>query len=51
MNNTYAVPVFNNLIANDKNSTNIGFVKPEHRLLKILNSVSSGSKIKLDGKS
>ena len=50
MNNTYAVPVFNNLIANDKNSTNIGFVKPEHRLLKILNSVSSGSKIKLDGK-
>jgi len=40
----------NNLITNDKNSTNIGFVKPEHRLLKILNSVSSGSKVKLDGK-
>ena len=31
------------------NTTNIGFVKPEHRLLKIFNSVSSGSKIKLEG--
>tara|TARA_B100000902_G_C27290607_1_gene906916 strand:- start:325 stop:1290 length:966 start_codon:yes stop_codon:yes gene_type:complete len=31
------------------NSTNTGFVKPEHRLLKILNSVSSGAKIKFDG--
>jgi hypothetical protein len=50
MNNTYAdTPLLNNL-PNDNNSTNIGFVKPEHRLLKILNSVSSGSKIKLDGK-
>lgn len=34
----------------NKNSTNIGFVKPEHRLLKILNNVSSGAKIKLNGK-
>jgi len=32
-----------------KNETNIGFVKPEHRLLKIFNSISSGSKIKLEG--
>ena len=32
-----------------KNATNLGFVKPEHRLLKIFNSVSSGSKIKLEG--
>ena len=32
-----------------RNSTNIGFVKPEHRLLKIFNTISSGSKIKLDG--
>lgn len=32
-----------------KNPTNLGFVKPEHRLLKIFNSVSSGSKIKLEG--
>ena len=32
-----------------KNATNIGFVKPEHRLLKIFNSISSGSKIKLEG--
>ena len=31
------------------NSTNIGFVKPEHRLLKIFNSISSGTKIKLEG--
>ena len=50
MNNNYTdTPLLNNL-PNDNNSTNIGFVKPEHRLLKILNSVSSGSKIKLDGK-
>jgi hypothetical protein len=27
----------------------IGFVKPEHRLLKILSNISSGSKIKLEG--
>ena len=32
-----------------ENPTNIGFVKPEHRLLKIFNSISSGSKIKLKG--
>ena len=31
------------------NETNIGFVKPEHRLLKILNNISSGSKIKFNG--
>ena len=31
------------------NNTNIGFVKPEHRLLKIFNDISSGSKIKLSG--
>ena len=31
------------------NSTNIGFVKPEHRLLKIFNTISSSSKIKLNG--
>lgn len=34
----------------DTNPTNIGFVKPENRLLKILNTVSAGSKIRLDGK-
>jgi len=54
MNNTYGdTTLINNNdrnSANSANSTNIGFVKPEHRLLKILNSVSSGSKIKLDGK-
>ena len=49
MNQRYVNPI--NLNLNDnKNSTNIGFVKPEHRLLKILNNISSGSKIKLDGK-
>ena len=32
----------------DINSTNMGFVKPEHRLLHILNNISSGSKISLD---
>ena len=31
------------------NATNIGFVKPEHRLLKIFNTISGGSKIKLEG--
>ena len=31
------------------NPTNIGFVKPEHRLLRIFNDISSGSKIKLEG--
>jgi hypothetical protein len=34
----------------DTNPTNIGFVKPENRLLKVLNTVSAGSKIRLDGK-
>jgi hypothetical protein len=33
----------------EENSTNIGFVKPEHRLLKIFDSISSSNKIKLDG--
>ena len=41
----------NNLnLKTDINPTNIGFVKPEHRLLKVLNTVSAGSKIRLDGK-
>ena len=31
------------------NSTNLGFVKPEHRLLKIFSTISSGKKIKLSG--
>ena len=31
----------------DKNDT--GFIKPEHRLFKILGSISGGSKIKLNG--
>ena len=35
---------------NNTNPTDIGFVKPEHRLLKVLNTISAGSKIKLDGK-
>jgi len=33
----------------EKNSTNIGFVKPENRLLKLLSNISSGKKIKLYG--
>ena len=41
---------YNLNLKNDANPTNIGFVKPEHRLLKILNTVSAGSKIRLDGK-
>ena len=32
-----------------KNPTNLGFVKPEQRLLKIFSSVSSGAKVKLEG--
>jgi hypothetical protein len=31
------------------NATSLGFVKPEHRLLKVLSSVSSGTKVKLSG--
>ena len=31
------------------NSTYLGFVKPEHRLLKIFNNISSGSKLRLKG--
>ena len=50
MKNNYVDTPLINKLSDNKNSTNIGFVKPEHRLLKILNSVSSGSKIKLDGK-
>tara|TARA_A100001015_G_scaffold320181_1_gene445669 strand:+ start:1463 stop:2488 length:1026 start_codon:yes stop_codon:yes gene_type:complete len=41
---------YNLNLKNDINPTNIGFVKPEHRLLKVLNTVSAGSKIRLDGK-
>jgi len=41
---------YNLNLKTDLNPTNIGFVKPEHRLLKILNTVSAGSKIKIDGK-
>jgi len=41
---------YNLNLKNDANPTNIGFVKPEHRLLKVLNTVSAGSKIRLDGK-
>jgi len=41
---------YNLNLKTDLNPTNIGFVKPEHRLLKVLNTVSSGSKIKIDGK-
>lgn len=41
---------YNLNLKNDVNPTNIGFVKPEHRLLKVLNTVSAGSKIRLDGK-
>ena len=48
-NHTYVNPTNINLNIN-KNETNIGFVKPEHRLLKILNTISAGSKVKLDGK-
>tara|TARA_B100001094_G_scaffold143988_2_gene139502 strand:+ start:4351 stop:5376 length:1026 start_codon:yes stop_codon:yes gene_type:complete len=41
---------YNLNLKNDTNPTNIGFVKPEHRLLKVLNTISAGSKIRLDGK-
>ena len=41
---------YNLNLKNNINPTNIGFVKPEHRLLKVLNTVSAGSKIRLDGK-
>ena len=33
----------------EPNITDQGFVKPEQRLLKIFNSISSGSKVTLDG--
>lgn len=42
--------VNSNLISNyNTNKENTGFLKPEHRLLKILGSISSGSKINLNG--
>ena len=41
---------YNLNLKTDLNPTNIGFVKPEHRLLKVLNTISSGSKIKINGK-
>lgn len=41
---------YNLNLKTDTNPTNIGFVKPEHRLLKVLNTISAGSKIRLDGK-
>ena len=41
---------YNLNLKTDVNPTNIGFVKPEHRLLKVLNTISAGSKIRLDGK-
>jgi hypothetical protein len=41
---------YNLNLKTDINPTNIGFVKPEHRLLKVLNTISAGSKIRLDGK-
>jgi len=48
------LPVYKNKLEDiddlDVNIDKMGFVKPEHRLFKILNSVSSGSKIKLNGK-
>ena len=49
MKHTY-IPSLNLNLNNDKNTTNIGFVKPEHRLLKVLNTISAGTKIRLDGK-
>ena len=49
MNHT-TLTAYNLNLNNDTNPTNIGFVKPEHRLLKVLNTVSAGSKIRLDGK-
>jgi len=51
-----STPVSNGLMTSniyeekERNSTNIGFVKPEHRLLYIFNNISSGSKIRLSGK-
>jgi hypothetical protein len=36
-------------VIKEKNSTNIGFVKPENRLLKLFSNISSGKKIKLYG--
>ena len=41
---------YNLNLKTDLNPTNLGFVKPEHRLLKVLNTVSAGSKVKIDGK-
>jgi len=49
MNHT-TITGYNLNLKTDTNPTNIGFVKPEHRLLKVLNTVSAGSKIRLDGK-
>ena len=42
--------VYQNKNINSLIDESIGFIKPEHRLLKIFNNISTGSKIKLDGK-
>ena len=49
MNHT-TITGYNLNLKTETKPTNIGFVKPEHRLLKVLNTVSAGSKIRLDGK-
>ena len=49
MNNNKLYSSYNGSKITNTNSTNMGFVKPEHRLLKILNTVSSCSKVKLEG--
>tara|TARA_Y100001958_G_C21200529_1_gene527256 strand:+ start:602 stop:1606 length:1005 start_codon:yes stop_codon:yes gene_type:complete len=45
----YLLKSNNTIYPTEINNTELGFVKPEHKLLKILNSISSGSKVKLDG--
>ena len=42
-------PIVNYTEKDIENPTNIGFVKPEHRLLKIFDSISSSNKVKLNG--
>ena len=46
--NLYSLQTSTTDIINDGES--LGFVKPEHKLYKIFSKISSGSKIKLNGK-
>ena len=54
-NQEFILPLLSNKISSsynpiiNENPTDSGFVKPEHKLIKIFDSISSSSKIKING--